>query len=313
MSSRGLAGLVSLTILGLVCAATITPAQADPGDRPPAEGPVFETVPPESKRLTEAEAMTKAEAEDRPVEVSALTTETQRVVADPDSGQLVAEISALPVRVERADQWLDVDTTLEQRSDGTAGPAVAPVEVVIDHGSQPFVEVRDDGYAMSLSWPQQLPEPELHGDIAVWPNIAPGIDLAVEITVVGARQYFVVRSAAAASSPLLSDLRLDYDTDGLSVSERSGGFVATASDGEEVFSSSQLRMWEAPVESSGTDGEVTAAALTTPQRQDARASDVGLRVTEDQLLLSPDQEFLADPATRFPVVIDPAVSRERSA
>lgn len=255
--------------------------------------------------------MAKAEVEDRPVEVSELTTETERVIADPESGSFQAEISPLPVRVQNGDEWVDLDSTLSVGPDGVVAPVAALAHITIDHGTDPFVTVGDSGYSMGLRWQSALPAPELHGDVAVWPNVAPGIDLAVESGASGVRQFFVVRTAAAAADPLLADLRLGYVAPGLSLTAKDGGFEARTVQGELAFASPQLRMWEAPVSMTGTPGEVAAAAISSTEGQGARSAAVGLTVTSTDLLLAPDQAMLNDPTTRFPVVIDPTVERKR--
>lgn len=317
MRRKSLAGLATVVVFGLTGIGLAGPAWADDPEPPPPVGEVsaepvdFEQVPQETQNLNEAEAMAKALVEERPVEVSSLTSETERVVADPSTGNLIAEVSPLPVRVEQPGGWVDLDSTLVEQPDGTVAPEAAVVDVEIDHGTKPFATVSDGDQSMSLTWPEVLPEPELHGEVAVWPNVAPGIDLAVETTAEGVRQFVVVRTPEAATDPLLSALHLGYDAGDLSVVAKNGGFEAKDAAGEVVFASAQLRMWESPVEMSGTPGEVAAAAIVAPEIPENRSASVGLTVTDDELLLAPDVAMLADPTTTFPVVIDPEVARKR--
>jgi hypothetical protein len=60
--------------------------------------------------LTEPEAMEKAIAIGKPVVVDTLTTPTQMVKAVPGKGY-VAEITAVPTRVQTAEGWQDADPT----------------------------------------------------------------------------------------------------------------------------------------------------------------------------------------------------------
>lgn len=295
-------------------------AAADPTDpvvpdpAPAASEIEFEDVPQETRVLDEQDAMDKALVEDRPVEVSALTSETRRVVADPELGQLVAEVSLLPERVREGGLWVDVDTSLERRSDGTVTTGAAASDLELSGGSgEPFATLTSESDAsLGFVWPTPLTEPEIHGDVAVWANVAPGIDLAVKSGVTGFSQFLVVRTREAAADPLLKQYSLGLVAPGLTVRGRDGGFVATDSAGAEVFAGAQLRMWEAPTEVTGSAGEVAAAVVSAPELQGARSAAVGLEVAGSEFVITPDAALLADPATRFPVVIDPSVSETRA-
>src|SRR5262245_12562297 len=54
----------------------------------------------------------------KPVEVAAETTETTRVMANPD-GTFTLRSSAMPTRVRKDGAWREVDTTLVPHTDGT--------------------------------------------------------------------------------------------------------------------------------------------------------------------------------------------------
>src|SRR5262245_24173772 len=85
--------------------------------------------------LDESAAMARALVSGEPVEVSALTTELTRVVADPTTRAFRAEVSALPARVrDPRGGWRAVDTTLVSRSDGTVAPRAVPTDMAFSGG-----------------------------------------------------------------------------------------------------------------------------------------------------------------------------------
>src|SRR5262245_40886812 len=124
------------------------------------DGPVAQGLPaPASGLLDEAGAMVQARATGRPVEVTALTSETVKVMADPTSRTFAAEVSALPVRVRDVTGagWRPVDLTLWVKADGTVTPAVAPVELAFSGGGAvALARVADRGRWVELRWQPQI-------------------------------------------------------------------------------------------------------------------------------------------------------------
>ncbi|MGO1975521.1 MAG: hypothetical protein ACTH2Q_21405, partial [Propionibacteriaceae bacterium] len=189
--------------------------------------------------------MSEAVASGDPVEVAELTTETRRVMADP-SGEFVAEVAAAPVRVRDGQDWVPVDTSLVP-DDGEFVPAASPVDVSVSSGGVgEFARVESDGFALGLSWPEALPAPVVRGDVAVFSDVRPGIDLVVRADTEGFGQFLVVHDQAAAADPLLDAVSLGVDTTGLTLrAAEPSGIEAVDSDGVAVFAGSALRMWEA--------------------------------------------------------------------
>jgi large repetitive protein len=93
-------------------------------------------------------------------------------------------------------------------------------------------------------------------------------------------------------------------TDGAHLSETATGGVQVGSSADPVVTAPQPMMWDASTDAQGqpdnatpVDVTVTAPGQETPEGTTAGSSPV--------LTLTPDQGFLADPDTQYPVTIDP--------
>src|SRR5688500_7893207 len=69
-----------------------------------------------SEAADTATAMAAAQRQKSPVTVTELTTESRLVKAHPD-GSLQAELSITPMRVQKGQNWAEIDTTLVSTSD----------------------------------------------------------------------------------------------------------------------------------------------------------------------------------------------------
>ena len=285
---RALTGLVAVLLAAALvepqttpqvaeaAAAAVTPTDANrPGDRAPERG-------------TAAWARARARATgERQVVVRALT-ETETVYANPD-GSTTTEFTALPTRVRSAlGTWVEPDTTLVRRADGTVGPRAAAVDVAFSGGGSelPMVRYAPEGASIEVGWPTALPTPRLEGNKATYADVLPGVDLELLASEVGYAQRFVVTTREAARQPALRALALPVRTNGIEVSsDPSGALEARRPDGSVAFVSPPATMWD------------SAKALTV--------ADVGVRMTGKQMTLRPDVDMLTDPETVFPVSIDP--------
>lgn len=266
--------LVVVVMLGVLVVVT--------GSRP--------TVPaavPVASAPDEAAAFAAARRQGTQVEVATLTTETKRVLAEPN-GLLAAELSAVPTRVRRGDKWVPVDTTLAPAAGGLIRPRATVGDLAFSAGGDaPLVEFARDGKRMSLSWPSRLPKPSLQDGAATYREVLPGVDLVMRANVDGYDQHLVVRDKAAAKNPALRDVAFTLKTDGLRVETDSEGRLRALDDaGKSVFVSPSASMWDA----------------RGPEVATAR---VGVAVNGATLRLKPDTAMLEDPATQFPVVVDP--------
>jgi hypothetical protein len=259
--------------------------------------------------------MAAAVAAGEPVVVDELTTGHRLVTADPDSGQLVAEFSALPARVPAGSApdggWVDADPTLRRAGDGSVRPVATAVELAFSGGGgdPPLARMAKEGQWLALSWPGELPEPVLDGAVATYPGaLGPGIDLVVQAGVVGFSHYLVVRDARAAVDPALQEVSLGLRTSGLAPAAAPGGATnLVRPDGTPAFVVPPARMWDSAGAPRGTTAaREPAGLLREPDR--ARSAAMPVQVTASAVTIVPDRALLRDPETVFPVVIDPSYS-----
>lgn len=255
----------------------------------------------------------------KPVPVASLTTEREQVLALPRGGfERVASVE--PVRVKKSGEWRDIDTTLVTRSDGAVAPKVAMVDLQLSGGGggQPLAKMGHDDVTVSLGWDKKfwgrdLPEPQLHGDIARYRDVLDGVDLEIQVTATSFRQVLIVEDAEAARNPKLRKVRFDQHVDGGRAAKKQppgqaraqagrpapSRLEVTDQQGEVVFEGNASQMWDSSGEIADQDREATVA------EDDDRAAVMDVQVDTDSVEITPDQEFLADPATEYPVFIDP--------
>ncbi|MEV4058106.1 LamG domain-containing protein [Amycolatopsis sp. NPDC049688] len=252
------------------------------GSEPAGPAPV-----PVASAPDEAAAFAAARRQGTPVEVANLTTETKRVLAEPN-GLLGAELSAVPTRVRRGDKWVPVDPTLTPSRDGGIRPKATVADLAFSGGGNaPLVQFARDGKRLSLSWPGRLPKPSLKDGTATYHDVLPGVDLVMRAQVDGYEQHLVVRNSTAARNPALRAIAFTLKTEGVRVeTDPAGRLRVDDGAGKPVFVSPSATMWDA------RGPQVASAA-------------VGVAVDGATLQLKPDTAMLTDPATRFPVVVDP--------
>ncbi|WP_433364039.1 LamG-like jellyroll fold domain-containing protein [Actinoplanes sp. CA-142083] len=217
------------------------------------------------------------------VEVTSARSETRQVFAEPD-GTYTMEISAEPQRVRRGKGWVTPDATLQARPDGTVGPRAAVSGISFSGGGEgkPLVHLTADGHRLDLSWPGRLPAPRLEGAAAVYPDVLPGVDLRLEAGQRGYTQELVIKTREAA----LKSVTYKVATDGLTLSADGKGLQAKDEHGNVAFASGPAAMWDA------------AGAKAVAEQ----------RAGPGTITLTPDQKLLADPATVYPVTVDPDFS-----
>lgn len=273
----------------------------------------------------EAAASQKAAESGSPVEVSEETTPTQMVTAQPD-GTFTVEFDPGPVRVKQASGWVPVDTDLETTSSGQVAPKAAAADVAFSGGgsSDPLARITQDGKTYSVSSPWKLPAPTLSGSSATYADVMPGTDLVVAATPDGFSENLVVKSREAAQSADLSSIRFPVSVDGVSAHDtHSGGAAFVDGQGHPVFTTGTALMYDSSTATESTAGAATVSkasytvAATSAEAADADDSavdgpDPGAKTTvmdvtvaDDALTLKPDQSFLDDPDTTYPVVLDP--------
>ncbi|WBC17746.1 LamG domain-containing protein [Micromonospora sp. WMMA1998] len=264
-----------------------------------------------SSGSAEADAIRLAVDTKRAVEVAGSKSESSRVVATP-AGTLVHESYAMPRWTKGTDQrWRQIDTRLT-----TAGGVVKPVATLADvrfssGGSAPLVDLAGEDGSLQLSWPTALPVPSVEGPTAVYPSVLPDVDLRVTATADGFGYVLVVKTRQAAANPALSRLRLGLKSSGWSVNGRAeGGFEARNSAGELAASAGRALMWDAsgvPAGARTAAGARAAGTESVLQRTPdlSRKAELPTTIEDSGLVIVPEKAMLTDPATVFPVVIDP--------
>ncbi|WP_329228509.1 LamG-like jellyroll fold domain-containing protein [Streptomyces canus] len=263
----------------------------------------------------EQEASRKAVAEQQRVEVTELTSATSRVVANPD-GTFTAEASASPERVLKGGKWTAIDTTLVRNADGSFAPRTAE-DIRLSGGGtgEPLARMVAGGKEYAVSSPWTLPEPEIDGASAVYRAVLPGVDLAVQVHADGFTYHLVLHSRQAAAQEALRTVSFPITTRGLSARVDASGTASFVDvSGRPVVTSGSALMWDAgrPM----APAKMTSAKASTMQTTDAvtdalgagpysRTAVMDTDVTGDALSITPDQDFLTDGSTVYPVVLDP--------
>ncbi|MEQ6028071.1 DNRLRE domain-containing protein [Streptomyces salinarius] len=261
---------------------------------------------------SKAWAVTQAEKTGKEVVVTDETTATTYTVANPD-GTLTTELTTGPERVWRDGEWRKVDVTLTAGADGAvraknhpeglrlagkSGKAPASLSAAQKAAPKDLVTLGSGEQAVTLQWKGGLPKPELDGTKARYNEAVPGADVIVEATRTGFEQYVEI-----AEKPT---------TDGYSYTlpVKAKGLVAKANkDGSVAFTDARTGvvratmpapvMWDASVDQRSGKHENRA-------RVGMQVVNKGHGVVD--LVITPDADFLADPATQYPVTVDPSTS-----
>ncbi|MDQ2587993.1 LamG-like jellyroll fold domain-containing protein [Saccharothrix yanglingensis] len=234
--------------------------------------------------------------------VESATTETDEVRANPD-GSMTFTQHVQPVRVRRGDGWVPVDLSLERRPDGTFGPKASTVEVSFSAGGagsadEPLAKVVQGGHEVGLGWGSDLPEPVVDGATLTYAEVLPGVDLRVQAHHGGFSELLVVKTPVAADNPALERIAFRTHAENVQLDDGrrpDGDLLVRNGAGEPVFVGDASRMWD----SSGGATEEHAA-----EPGDRQAS-MGVEITPEAVAITPDRAFLDDPATTYPVVLDP--------
>ena len=244
--------LVIVLVAALVAQLGVTAAIAQPSSSPEDETPgeAASDQQADGEPLVRPDVFTAqltARQTDRRVEIASLTTATSRTFANPD-GTFTDELHAGPERTFDPDAgpegvWRDIDTTLVRRG-GLVVPRVAAAELAFSGGGDgPAVMLEGDledaeeaagraedpngqpngdeaapaPIAMELNWAGvRLPEPELDGNVALYRDVQPGVDLELEALPAGYAKRLIVRidrpsrrrGGSSSTSPTTSTSRM---------------------------------------------------------------------------------------------------------
>jgi hypothetical protein len=233
-------------------------------------------------------------------EVTNETSESSITYALPD-GSFRTEIAGGPVRTRQADKWVPIDTTLAEQGGKLRPKALAEGAIVeiSAGGTDPFVKVSADGKSYALRWPTPLPKPTVKGSVATYTDAAgTGADLVMTVLPTGFRHEVVLRQRP--TKPL--ELRIGVEDDGLTLTEGNGGrLLLQGKNKKTIVSAPRPVMW---------DG---SAKGRRPLAKRAKvATEVTTKEGRTELVVKPDQQFLADSATTYPVRIQPLAASTSS-
>lgn len=222
-------------------------------------------------------------------------TESSKVYANPD-GTWTSESSLSPERVmDELGAWHPIDTTLVETPDGNWSPRHAASDVVVSGGGEKeFVSMSAGKRDIAWKWPQTLPAPQVSGSTATYVGVVEDGDLLVTATAEG----FTYNVRLNERPDVVPDIRANVTTDGARLVEHeSGGFDLTNGD-RVLLASAPPVMWDASGDPDGAGGLVAPVDSTATQT----SKNSGL------VDLNPDPDFLLDPHTQYPVIVDPSIS-----
>ena len=240
-----------------------------------------------------------AQATGKDILVTGETSATSLTYASPD-GSMRSEVSPVPVRVAQADgSWADVDYGLHQVGGGWA-PKVSPAAVVFSAGGDgPAVTLASGSRRFGLSWAKSLPAPTIDGASAVY-QLTDTEALVLTATSDGFEQSLKLTAAPTAAPKL----RLGFDMTGLTmVANTTGGYDFAQTDAGGAPTSTVVFTMPAP--------QMFSSQMVDDEHTQIQSVPVTLATDTDgsqYLDLTAGMPFLADPATVYPVWIDPSVS-----
>ncbi|MDX8054727.1 LamG-like jellyroll fold domain-containing protein [Lentzea sp. BCCO 10_0798] len=289
------------TVLSLTQPATAAP-RPEPAAPQPAAAPQSET-----NAATEA---TEAQRTGQPVEISEKTTENSVVRANPD-GTMTLSVHNQPVRVKRDGKWTATDNSLVRHADGKIAPKASTSDLTFSGGGDgPLATLKDGDKSVSLNWDKRLPTPVIDGDSATYPGVLPGVDLKVKANNLGYSHVLVVHNAEAAANPELTRIKYRLSGDGVQLSESDDLLKASDSKGNVAFGGSSPIMWDSS--KAGKPGSVQGIDPSNGKisKLDVTAKPAGDGATEVEIKPAPGA--LTGPDVRYPVYIDPPLSKNRT-
>lgn len=285
----------------------------------PAPKPGKALGPAEAKDI--ATAHLKARLENRRIEVTDERGEATTTWINPD-GTTTLDLASGPVRFKDKDGSLrPIDVNLAQQADGSVKAKGHPLGLSLAGATAPAAASKfkaagapagdqqapavplvsldnGNGTSMSLSWRGTLPAPVVDGTRARYQDALTATDLIIESTRTGFEQFLELKDRSAVGAN--GTVTMTLDAAGLRArhnADNSVSFLDPAT-GEEKGQLPAPVMWDAKVDARSGDHTHTAP--------------VGLTVTQNgnavDLTLTPDAAFLNDPATQYPVTVDPAVN-----
>ncbi|GAA2364373.1 hypothetical protein GCM10010404_18270 [Nonomuraea africana] len=289
---RAIASGLALVLLPLAVQAD--PAAAVPPKSPPAvQADPAPAVPPKSPPASapdEASARLTARLKGQRVEVESARTESTTTYANPD-GSMTVDSFAGPIRFRDDGGWAPVDIRLARTPTGRIATRGHGRALTLGTGRGDLITVGEGDSQVTMGWKGALPAPRLDGETATYPEVLPGADLVVSATRTGAEQFLLLKSRPAA--PLTYTLSLRAP--GMKARQSAdGGVELVDRKGRRAVTIPAPVMWDARVDPGSGDH--------------LHRAPVAMRLSGQDLVLTPDRAFLDDPATRYPVTVDPSLN-----
>ncbi|MER6723702.1 RHS repeat-associated core domain-containing protein [Streptomyces halstedii] len=259
-----------------------------------------------------ASARLAARLSGKRVEALSERTETSTTWVNKE-GSLTTELTAGPVRFqdEVIGDWRDVDLNLVSGPGGSVEAKAHPrgLKLAGKIGTPPatlragqqakatdLVTLGEGEQQITLQWKGGLPAPKLDGTRAEYVNAIPGADVVVEATRTGFEQYVEIKQRPTTDGYTYT---LPLQSKGLKAKQQADGSVLfTDKKNKKQALMPAPVMWDSTVDE--RSGEHTRR-VPVAMKVVAKGSGVDLVIT-------PDAEFLADPATKYPVTVDPSTS-----
>ncbi|MGW3348200.1 hypothetical protein ACWDA3_33335 [Nonomuraea rubra] len=220
-------------------------------------------------------------------------TETMKVWANPDGKNMRAELYTRPIQLKNSASgaWEPIDTRVVTRDGKLKASRVKTPLTFGGRGAKQLVSAAGKHGKTGLGVTRALPEPKVSGNAVTYPDaVAPGADLVVRAQADGFISQVVFRQRPTAPVTVRLPLTLPEGTT----------FGAT-SQGLPQLKDAKGKAAAAPVVLTAMDAKVEASP------DEGKSSPVAARVETSgktpELVLTPDEKFLADPAVTYPVTI----------
>ena len=150
------------------------------------------------------------------------------------NGTGLTQIYAEPIHFEDPQgDWEEIDTTLEQHADGTWSNVAGDVQVEFAYSSDAptLVSLADDGLSAGFAMPAAADVvAEIDGDLAVYDDVLPDVDLELEVTNTGMKEAIVLNDPIAVQD----HFEFPLITQGLTSRETTDGTVELVDSSDEV-------------------------------------------------------------------------------
>lgn len=253
------------------------------------------------ERPDRVSAAVTARIKGKRVEILSERSETTRTFVNAD-GSFTTEQFGSPVRVQENDgKWVDVDYDLEELSNGSFAPKAAPLKVAVGGGDSTTAAAVDlgDDESLKVTWAEELPEPTIEGGVATY-ELSESMDLIVAVTSDGVATR--IRLNEQPTEADLELLKLGLREDGVSVAQTGDGLKMVDADGKKIGQTATLVAWDSQLDAAGDPVNVV------PVPADLEAVSGSGLFERHELSLSPPEDFLTDPTTEYPVIVDPDIS-----